>query len=193
MKTIVDLIHRIVTGKQHARMFFTPVFAAFFLVLVALPVWLALKVDAYFGLFLPLHHPWDYVVSLPLLGGGSLLWLWSVLHFAKAKGTPVPVSPPPSLVDTGPYRYVRNPMLSGVFLLLFGIAFLTGSPSLLFVFTPAFMGCSILEFKLIEEPELEKRLGETYLDYKKRTPLLIPKFFRRLTNRALKTKKSGGD
>jgi len=157
-------------------MLLAPVFAAFFLVLVALPVWLALKVDAYAGLSLPLRDPWNYVVSLPLLGGGTLLWLWSVLHFAKAKGTPVPVSPPPSLVDTGPYRYVRNPMLSGVFLLLFGIAFLTGSPSLLFVFAPAFMGCSILEFKLIEEPELEKRLGETYLDYKRRTPLLVPKF-----------------
>jgi len=176
MKAIVDFIHRIATGKKHVRMLLAPVFAAFFLVLVALPVWLALKVDAYAGLSLPLRDPWNYVVSLPLLGGGTLLWLWSVLHFAKAKGTPVPVSPPPSLVDTGPYRYVRNPMLSGVFLLLFGIAFLTGSPSLLFVFAPAFMGCSILEFKLIEEPELEKRLGETYLDYKRRTPLLVPKF-----------------
>ncbi len=178
MKAIVDFIHRIATGKKHVRMLLTPVFATFFLVLVALPVWLALKVDAYFGLSFPLHYPWNGVVSLPLLGAGSLLWFWSVLHFAKAKGTPVPISPPPALVDTGPYRYVRNPMLSGVFLILFGIAFLAGSPSLLFVFTPAFMGCSILEFKLIEEPELEKRLGKTYLDYKRRTPLLVPRFFR---------------
>ena len=178
MKTVVDFIYRIVTGKKQIRIFFMPVFAAFFLFLVFLTIFLALKVDAFLGLPRPLRHPWHYAVALPLLGGGIFLWLWSVLHFAKVKGTPVPVSPPPKLVDTGPYAYVRNPMLSGVFLILFGIAFLTGSLSLLLVFAPAFMGFSILEFKLVEEPELEKRLGKEYLDYKRRTPILIPRFFR---------------
>lgn len=178
MKAIVDFIYRTVTGKKHHRMLLTPVFAALFLSLILLVIFLALRVDAFFGLPRPLQFPWNYVVSLPLLAGGSFLWLWSVLHFAKAKGTPVPVSPPPVLVDTGPYAYVRNPMLSGIFFVLFAVAFLIGSSSLLFVFAPAFIGFSILEFKLIEEPELEKRFGEKYLDYKRRTPILIPKFFR---------------
>lgn len=178
MKAIVDFIYRIVTGKRHVRMLLTPVFAFFFLFLVLLVIFLALGVDAFFSLSRPLEHPWNVVVSLPLLAGGAFLWLWSVLHFAKARGTPVPVSPPPELVDTGPYAYVRNPMLSGIFLILFGVAFMMGSSSLLFVFTPAFMGCTVLEFKLIEEPELEKRLGQKYLDYKRRTPVLIPKIIR---------------
>ncbi|MBN1548845.1 MAG: isoprenylcysteine carboxylmethyltransferase family protein [Syntrophaceae bacterium] len=183
MKAIVDFIYRIVTGENCIRVLLTPVFAAFFFFLIVLVIFLALRIDAFFSLPRPLQYPWNYVVSLPLLITGSLLWLWSVLHFAKAKGTPVPVSPPAKLVDTGPYAYVRNPMLSGVFLILFGIAFLMGSLSLLFIFTPAFMGCSILEFKLIEEPELEKRLGENYMDYKRRTPILIPKFFRQRRHR----------
>jgi protein-S-isoprenylcysteine O-methyltransferase Ste14 len=178
MNAIVDFIYGIVTGKRHTRMFFTPLFAAFFLFLVLLAISLALVSDKFFRLSLPLCYPWNYVVSLPLVACGAILWLWSALHFAKAKGTPVPVNPPPQLVDTGPYAYVRNPMLSGVFLILFAVAFLTRSPSLLFVFAPAFIICSILEFKLIEEPELEKRLGEKYRDYKRRTPLLIPRFFR---------------
>ncbi len=179
MKRFVDFIYRIVTGEKHIRMLFMPGFAAFFIFLVGLTIFLALKVDAFFSLPRPLQYPWNYVVSFPLLAGGALLWLWSVLHFAKAKGTPVPVSPPPTLVDTGPYAYVRNPMLSGVFLILFGVALLIGSLSLLFVFTPAFMGGSILVFKLLEEPELEKRLGEKYLDYKRRTPILMPKVLRK--------------
>lgn len=178
MKAIVDFIYKIVTGEKHIRMLLTSFFAVFFLFLVVLAIFLALKVDAFFSLPAPLQYPWNYVVSLPLLASGAFLWLWSVLHFARAGGTPVPVSPPKKLVDTGPYAHVRNPMLSGVFLILFSVAFLIGSLSLLFVFAPAFMGCSILEFKLIEEPELEKRLGEKYLDYKRRTPVLIPKFFR---------------
>ena len=31
-----------------------------------------------------------------------------------------------------------------------------------------------IELKIIEEPELEKRLGKEYLEYKKRTPMFIP-------------------
>jgi protein-S-isoprenylcysteine O-methyltransferase Ste14 len=179
MKAIVDFIYRVATGSRHARMFFTPVFAVFFLLLVGLAIFLALTADTFFGLSLPpVRYPWNCAVGLPLLVCGAFLWLWSALHFAKAKGTPVPVNPPPKLVDTGPYAYVRNPMLSGVFLILFAVAFLAGSASLLYVFAPVFVVCSILEFKLVEEPELEKRLGETYRAYKRRTPLLIPKPFR---------------
>ncbi len=179
LKTIVNFIYEVVTGKRHVRILLMPVFASFFLFLVFLAIFLALKADAFFSLSPPLSHPWSYIISLPLLACGAGLWIWSVLQFIKAKGTPIPVNPPPRLIDTGPYAYVRNPMLSGVFLMLFAGAFLAGSSSLLFVFTPAFIGFSILEFKLVEEPELEKRLGESYREYKSRTPILVPKFFRK--------------
>jgi len=108
-----------------------------------------------------------------------LLWAWSVLQFLRAQGTPVPTSPPPTLVDTGPYAYVRNPMLSGVFIMLFGVGFLLNSFSLIFFLAPIFVIGCLLEFKLIEEPELERRLGENYRAYKAHTPLLIPKLFSR--------------
>ena len=94
----------------------------------------------------------NIIVSLLILVIGLFLMLWSILHFVKVKGTPVPFNPPPKLVNTGPYFYVRNPMLSGVFILL-----------------------NFLELKAIEEPELEKCLGKKYLKYKKRVPMFIPK------------------
>lgn len=184
MRAVVECIHRIVTGERRMRMLLTPVVALLFLCLVALVIVLSLRVDAFFSLSRPLGYPWNYMVSLPLLAVGGFLSLWSVLHFSKAGGTPVPVNPPAKLVDTGPYTYSRNPMLLGVFLMLFGVAFLIGSASLLFCFAPACAVCSVLEFKMIEEPELEKRFGETYREYKRRTPLLIPQFSRRLSHGA---------
>jgi protein-S-isoprenylcysteine O-methyltransferase Ste14 len=33
----------------------------------------------------------------------------------------------------------------------------------------------LIEIKYIEEPELEKRLGKDYLEYKKKVPRFIPK------------------
>ena len=117
----------------------------------------------------------NIIVSLLILVIGLFLMLWSILHFIKVQGTPVPFNPPPKLVNTGPYFYVRNPMLSGVFILLFGIGILFRSISLVFVFTPIFTLLNFLELKAIEEPELEKRLGKKYLKYKKRVSMFIPK------------------
>jgi len=102
--------------------------------------------------------------------------LWSILHFIKVKGTPVPFNPPPKLVNAGPYSYIRNPMLSGVFILLFGFGILFNSISLVFIFTPIFILLNFLELKVIEEPELEKRLGKDYLEYKKSAPMFFPRF-----------------
>lgn len=86
----------------------------------------------------------------------------------------MPLSPPPKLVDTGPYAYSRNPMLSGVFLMLFGIGFLFQSLSLVIIYTPMFMVIAFLEFKMIEEPELEKRIGAPYVEYRKKVPMFFP-------------------
>lgn len=67
------------------------------------------------------------------------------------------------LVDSGPYKYVRNPMVTGIFFILFGIGFGVGSLSLVLVFTPLYMLVHLWELKNIEEPELIKRLGEDYV------------------------------
>jgi len=102
--------------------------------------------------------------------------LWSILHFIKVKGTPAPFNPPPKLVTTGPYSYIRNPMLSGIFILMFGFGILFRSISLVFIFTPLFILFNFLELKSIEEPELKKRLGKDYLEYKKSVPMFFPRF-----------------
>src|SRR5665648_1012839 len=111
-----------------------------------------------------------------ILSIGLSLMLWSILHFIKVKGTPVPFNPPPKLVTTGPYSYIRNPMLSGVFILMFGFGIFFRSISLVFIFTPLFVLLNFLELKAIEEPELENRLGKDYSKYKKRVPMFFPKF-----------------
>ena len=107
---------------------------------------------------------------------GIAVTAWSALHFVKAKGTPVPFNPPPNVVQTGPYHYARNPMLTGVFLILFGIGFGVNSVSLIFFFTPLFMLVNVWELKKIEEPELMKRLGNDYVEYRNRTPMFLPRF-----------------
>ena len=65
-------------------------------------------------------------------------------------------------------------MLTGVFILLFGIGFAVRSLSLVVLFTPLYILANVSELKAIEEPELVKRLGEAYIAYRRRTPMFIP-------------------
>ncbi len=145
-------------------------FATFVGIFVALPLWL----DKSLGFPRLLSTPLSIAVSVPILTIGLSLMLWSVVHFIKVRGTPVPFNPPPKLVTTGPYARVRNPMLTGLFIFLLGLGILFGSISLIFIFTPLFVLLTVLELRAIEEPELEKRLGTEYIEYKKRTPMFIP-------------------
>ncbi len=149
-----------------------------------------MEVDKFVGFPKFLVMPLNMIVSAPILLVGLFLILWSVQQFLKAKGTPVPFNPPPKLVTSGPYAYIRNPMLTGLFILLFGLGLLFASLSLIFIFTPLFILLNILELKTVEEPELEKRFGKEYLQYKKRVPMFIPRLNLRLRRKSKRRRKN---
>lgn len=79
------------------------------------------------------------------------------------------------LVATGPYAYTRNPMVLGYTMLPCGMGIVFRSFGMSFGFTLFILLISIAIVKFIEEPNMEKRFGETYRVYKKYTPFLIPK------------------
>jgi len=170
----IEIIYNVATGSRKIRSFFTPVGALFYGLLIFSFVLMALQVDRLLGLAPIFPPPYRILLSLPVFSLALFLVGWSVLNFIRAKGTPVPVNPPPQLVTTGPYAYVRNPMLTGVFALIFGFGVLFGSASLLFAFTPLFIAINVWELKAIEEPELTKRLGEDYVQYRKKTLMFFP-------------------
>lgn len=171
---IITFLFKITTGNKKVRILLTPIGGGAFIVFSLLFLLISLVMDNVLRLPRLLLTPFNLIISVPILILGLLLILWSSLLFAKAKGTPVPFSPPIKLVNTGPYAHIRNPIVLGYILMFFGVGFLLGSISLVIIITPLFFLLLILEIKLIEEPELEKRLGKEYLDYKKRVPMFIP-------------------
>jgi protein-S-isoprenylcysteine O-methyltransferase Ste14 len=171
----IKLLHRAATGTKKSRTLLTPIGVTIFGLFTALFVLASIFVDRILGLPRLLPESVRFPVSIPVIAIGVAVTAWSVFHFLKVKGTPVPFNPPPEVVRTGPYRYVRNPMLTGVFVLLFGVGFYVNSASLLFFFTPLYILANVWELKKIEEPELIKRLGDEYLKYRRHTPMFIPK------------------
>ena len=175
----INLLHRAATGTKKTRTLLTPVGITVFVAFTAIFVVAALWVDKLMSLPGLLPEATRLPVSIPVMALGIAITAWSGFHFLKVKGTPVPFNPPPEVVTTGPYSYSRNPMLTGVFLFLFGLGFYFDSFSLVLFFTPLFIVTNWWELKWIEEPELVKRFGDEYVEYRRRTPMFIPRPGRR--------------
>jgi protein-S-isoprenylcysteine O-methyltransferase Ste14 len=100
--------------------------------------------------------------------------MWSArLFVTTGGGTPDPNNPPAALVQEGPYRYSRNPMVVGAMGLLVGIALLARS---ILVLTYSVAFALVLNFYCTrtEEPELLERFGRDYTDYQRRVPRWLP-------------------
>lgn len=174
----INVVHRAATGTRQARTLLTPVGVVVFGGFTALFVFAGILVDSLLTLPNLLPESARLPLAIPTLAVGLGFTAWSGLHFLRARGTPVPFNPPPRLVTSGPYRLSRNPMLTGVFLFLFGLGFAVNSVSLVLFFVPLFILANVWELKAIEEPELLRRLGDEYAEYRSRTPMFIPGFRR---------------
>jgi protein-S-isoprenylcysteine O-methyltransferase Ste14 len=115
------------------------------------------------------------VAGAASIGPGLVLVCWTIALFASTgNGTLAPWDPTTRLVVRGPYRHVRNPMISGVAAILVGEAAVLGSPWLLLWFA-VFVAINAVYFPLIEEPGLERRFGDEYIAYKRDVPRWIPR------------------
>lgn len=171
---IINTINKIATGNKSKRRLLAPLvggtFAVVTFLFAAVPVYIGNSISN--GGFI--SPTLSYIISLPLLAIGVTLMLWTSIIFYFSKGTPVPVDPPEKLITSGPYKFTRNPMHTGLFLVMIASGFFYASILSLVIFTPVYIILDTLMIKFIEEPGLEKRLGEDYIEYKKRTPMFFP-------------------
>jgi len=93
------------------------------------------------------------------------------VHFGS--GTLAPWDPTRALVSAGAYRFSRNPMKAGLFLVLAGEALATRSVALTAWFA-CFSILNIVYIRLHEEPGLVKRFGARYDEYCERVPRWWP-------------------
>jgi protein-S-isoprenylcysteine O-methyltransferase Ste14 len=110
-----------------------------------------------------------------LIVAGFSLWLWTVRLFAQiGKGTLAPWDPTKQLVAEGPYRHLRNPMITGVTAFLLGAAAVFGSVGIL-IEAAIFATINHVWFVFGEEPGLERRFGADYREYRENVPRWIPR------------------
>jgi len=91
----------------------------------------------------------------------------AVARFRRAGTSENPFRPSTALVVDGPYRITRNPMYLGMAVLYVGVAFVLGL-MWAFLFLP-FAVIAVDRLVIArEEPYLERKFGEEYVEYKRR-------------------------
>jgi protein-S-isoprenylcysteine O-methyltransferase Ste14 len=145
-------------------------------VAVLVPTWLAGHNEILLAVASRLPGIALQACGLGLLGVGLLLFVASLRRFiSEGRGTLAPWDPPRYLVVRGPYRYVRNPMISGVVLVLLGEALvLLSRPHLAWALIV--LGINAIYIPLVEEPLLAQRFGDGYRDYCRHVPRLLPRW-----------------
>lgn len=146
-----------------------------FTVTILIPAWIATRYGIVPALARAAGPLLMQLSGSVLLAIGLILFVASLRRFAgEGQGTLAPWDPPRALVVHGPYRWVRNPMISGVILLLFGEALiLRSAPHARWAL--AFLIINLIYIPLVEEPQLERRFGEPYRTYRRHVPRVIPR------------------
>jgi protein-S-isoprenylcysteine O-methyltransferase Ste14 len=128
--------------------------------------WVALSLRRNYDTALGSPLPgWAVPVGIAVMAAGGTLAFACVATFVtRGEGTPAPFDPPRKFVAVGPYRFVRNPMYIGGFIVLLGFGLYEKSPAIL-LFTLPWLLAAHLFVLLYEEPHLRATFGTPYDAY----------------------------
>lgn len=116
--------------------------------------------------------------GLAMMVGGLAFRVWSIRYLGRFFTATVRIVEGHRLVTSGPYAIVRHPSYLGAYVAMVGSA----------VFLNALIGtaaaCVLMAAAYrwriaVEEEVLGKSFGSAYIDYTKRTPLILPRFLPR--------------
>ena len=119
---------------------------------------------------------WLEVSGLTLVVLGTALFVWARRTLGKNYSGHVSVNSEQTLVQTGPYRWIRHPAYSGDLLMALGITIgyssLAGLLVFFFVLLPGMLYRIRVEEKLLES------FGEEFKSYRQRTGRFFPRLRR---------------
>ncbi|HSY04700.1 MAG TPA: isoprenylcysteine carboxylmethyltransferase family protein [Steroidobacteraceae bacterium] len=113
-----------------------------------------------------------YWIGVALIALGLAFSVWARVHLGSNWSGSVTVKEAHELIRSGPYRYVRHPIYTGLLAAVLGSAIASGT-------VRALLGLLIIAVALVRKSRIEERfMRETFPDeyarYRAQTPALIP-------------------
>jgi protein-S-isoprenylcysteine O-methyltransferase Ste14 len=121
-----------------------------------------------------IHNTWLEGIGFAVFVLGLLFAVWARIYIGRNWGTPMSQKVDPELVTTGPYRYVRHPIYSGI---IFGMIGTAIAISLSWFVAVVLLGAYFIYSATVEERNLAHHFPATYPAYKRSTKMLIPFIF----------------
>jgi protein-S-isoprenylcysteine O-methyltransferase Ste14 len=113
-------------------------------------------------------------IGVLICAAGIAFAIWARIHLGRNWGMPVSLKQKPDLVTSGPYRFVRHPIYTGIAIAMVGCIITAGFMWLVWflLFSTSFAYSARKEEKL-----MSAQFPEDYPEYMKRTKMLIPFIF----------------
>lgn len=120
----------------------------------------------------------EYAANVAVAGAalcvlGLLFAIWARVALGRSWGMPMTIHADPELVTSGPYRYVRHPIYTGLSAMLIGTSLVYPVAALPCAATIAYSVYSARR----EERDMEQRFSESYREYKRKSKFLVPFVF----------------
>ena len=156
-------------GKSVAVSLLFTLFGGPGILLVLLPWWMT-------RFHVPEDEPeWQVLGWAVFIIAGLIPLLESIWRFiVVGRGTLMPAVPTEHLVVSGLYRYVRNPMYVGVFMVIAGEALLLRSRSVALELAYVLIGMELF-VRFYEEPKLARTFGDEYTTYRQHVLRWLPR------------------
>jgi protein-S-isoprenylcysteine O-methyltransferase Ste14 len=111
------------------------------------------------------------VVGVVVFATGIALAVWARTYLGRNWGMPTTQKDDPELVTTGPYRFVRHPIYTGILFGVLGTALVTNLVGVIIV---AILGAYFYYSASVEEKNLTATFPTAYPAYRASTKMLIP-------------------
>jgi protein-S-isoprenylcysteine O-methyltransferase Ste14 len=111
------------------------------------------------------------VIGVVVFASGITLAVWARVHIGRNWGMPTSQKADPELVTSGPYRFVRHPIYSGILIGVLGTALATNLLGLIIVVV---VGAYFYYSATVEEKNLMATFPTAYPAYRATTKMLIP-------------------
>ena len=114
------------------------------------------------------------LIGFILFLSGIAIAVWARVHLARNWGMPMTLKEDPELVTTGPYRYIRHPIYTGILLMALGSAIDINVKW----FVVFIVGCVYFVYSAFAEEKLmTQQFPKVYPAYKAKTKMLVPFIF----------------
>lgn len=126
------------------------------------------------GRFIPVS-PWIMSAGLVIEAVGLVVAVWARRHLGRHWSGEITIKVEHELIRSGPYRWMRHPIYTGILAMYAGLLLVTGE----WLAVAGFMLVGLAYWRKIrlEEANLEIAFGANYDAYRRETRALVPRVF----------------